>query len=152
MMIRPTRLVAVALVAGSLAACTPLYRNHGYTPFPEDLAQIRIGVDTRASVAETVGTPTTQGVTTEGGYYYVESRFRHYAFLAPEEISREVLAITFSPSGVVRNIARYGLEDGQVVVLQSRITEDNIPDRTFIQQLLRNISNFDAGSLIGGDG
>ena len=149
MMIRPTRLVAVALVAGSLAACTPLYRNHGYTPFPEDLAQIRIGVDTRASVAETVGTPTTQGVTTDGGYYYVESRFRHYAFLAPEEISREVLAITFTPDDRVRNIARYGLEDGRVVVLQTRITEDNIPDRTFIQQLLRNISNFDAGTFLG---
>ena len=144
-------LAAALVVAGSLAACSPLYRNHGFTPFPEDLARIRVGVDTRESVAETVGTPTAQGVTTDGGYYYVESRFRHFAFLAPEEISREVLAITFTPAGTVRNIARYGLEDGRVVVLQTRITEDNIPDRTFIQQLLRNISNFDAGSVLGAD-
>ena len=146
-MTRVTRIAATLLLAGSLAACAPVYRQHGFTPFPEDLAQIQVGRDTRESVAQAVGTPTTEGVTTQGGYYYVESRFRHFAFLAPEEISREVLAITFTPSGVVRNIARYGLEDGQVVVLQTRITEDNIPDRTFIQQLLRNISNFDAGRL-----
>ena len=146
---RPARLAAALLLAAGLAACTPLYRNHGFTPFPEDLAQIRVGVDTRDSVAEAVGTPTAEGVTTQGGYYYVESRFRHFAFLAPEEISREVLAITFTPDDRVRNIARYGLEDGRVVVLQTRITEDNIPDRTFIQQLLRNISNFDAGTFLG---
>ena len=137
------------LLAMVLTACVPLYRNHGYIPLPEDLAQIQVGVDTRDSVAEKVGTPTALGVLNEGGYYFVQSRFRLYGFLEPVEIERRVLAITFTDSGVVRNIESFGLEDGRVVVLTQRVTEDNIPDRTFIQQLLRNIGNFDAGAIFG---
>lgn len=135
----------------ALGACSPLYRYHGYVPLPQDLAQIAVGVDTRDTVAEAVGPPTTGGVLSDGGYYYVRSRFRHVAFLAPEEVDREVLAITFSDAGVVRNVARYGLEDGRVITLETRITEDNVPDRTFIQQLLRNLGNFDASTIVDAD-
>lgn len=141
------RFAALALCL-ALGACSPLYRFHGYVPLQQDLAQIQVGVDTRERVAQQVGTPTTGGVLSDGGYYYVRSRFRHYAFLAPEEIEREVLAITFTDAGVVRNVARYGLEDGRVITLETRVTEDNIPDRTFIQQLLRNLGNFDAGAIV----
>ena len=143
--------LAAALAAG-VAACSAQIRYHGYMPLPEDLAAIQVGVDTRETVAESVGTPTTGGVLNEGGYYYVRSRFRHFAFYEPEEVDRQVLAITFTPAGTVRNIERFGLEQGRVVVLDRRVTDDNIPDRTFIQQLLRNLGNFDAGSIIGEDG
>ena len=125
-----------------------MYRHHGYVPLPADLATIQVGVDTRDTVADRVGTPTTGGVLSDGGYYYVRSSFRTFAFLEPEEIDREVLAITFTDAGVVRNVARYGLEDGRIITLEQRVTEDNVPDRTFIQQLLRNLGNFDAASIV----
>ncbi|GGL74439.1 outer membrane protein assembly factor BamE [Wenxinia marina] len=143
--------LAVALAAG-LAACTAQIRYHGYMPLPEDLAALQVGIDTRETVAEAVGTPTTGGVLNEGGYYYVRSQFRHFAFYEPQEIDRQVLAITFTPAGVVRNIERFGLEQGRVVVLDRRVTDDNVPDRTFIQQLLRNFGNFDAATIMGDNG
>lgn len=130
------------------AACSPTFRNHGYVPFDEDLAQISVGVDTRDTVIETVGSPTSTGVSDEEAFYYVSSRFRHFAFLPPEEISREVLAISFDSRGVVRNIERFGLEDGRVVILSRRVTDDNLPDTTFLGQLLGNIGNFDPTTLI----
>ena len=40
------------------AGCSAQYRNHGYVPSEEDLAEVVIGVDTRDSVAETLGAPT----------------------------------------------------------------------------------------------
>ena len=69
--------------------------------------------------------------------------------LPPEEISREVLAISFTAEGILRNIERFGLEDGRVVTLSRRVTDDNIQDVSFITQLIRSIGNFDAGALLG---
>lgn len=145
------RILLVGALAG-LAACTPQIRNHGYVPLEQDLALVQVGVDTRETVLELVGTPTAGGILNGSGYYYVASQFRHFGWLEPQEINREVLAISFDADGVVQNIERFGLEDGQVVVLTRRVTDDNIRDTTFIRQLMGNIGNFDAGSFIGEGG
>jgi outer membrane protein assembly factor BamE (lipoprotein component of BamABCDE complex) len=148
---RGWRAAALALALGGAVACTPLYRNHGYIPLDEDLNAIVIGQDTRETVLETFGSPTAGGVMNDEGFYYVRSRFRHYGPLEPQEIDRQVLAVSFAPSGVVQNIERFGLEDGQVVTLSRRVTDDNIRDTTFIRQLLGNLGNFDASQIIGNE-
>ncbi len=142
---RMTIVGALALTAG----CIAQFRNHGYIPIESDLALVEVGVDTRETVLDKVGSPTTGGVLNDTGYYYVASRYRLYGWYEPEEITREVLAVTFTDAGRVRNIARYGIEDGQVVVLQRRVTDDNIADVSFIQQLIGNVGNVNAGALLG---
>lgn len=137
-------ILCVLVVAG----CTSVYRNHGYVPKDEELSEIVVGVDTRDTVAETVGSPSAGGVLDSSGYYYVQSRVRHFAYRRPEVVSREVLAITFDNAGVVRNIERFGLEDGQVVPLTRRVTETAATDNGFLRQLLRNLGNFAAGDIL----
>ena len=44
-----------ALVLVTLSACAGQIRNHGYMPAPDRVADILVGVDTRASVAEQLG-------------------------------------------------------------------------------------------------
>ena len=140
----------VILAALSLAvACSPVVRNHGFIPFQEDLDRIVIGQDTREGVATIVGPPTAGGVLAGGDYYYVASQFRHYGAVAPVEVSREVLAIRFDANGIVRNIERFGLDQGRVVVLSRRVTDDNIADTTFIRQLLGNIGRVNAADFVG---
>jgi outer membrane protein assembly factor BamE (lipoprotein component of BamABCDE complex) len=139
-----TAIFCVLLMAG----CSSVYRNHGYVPKDEDLSEVIVGVDTRDTVAETVGPPAASGVLDSSGYYYVQSRVRHFAYRRPEVVSREVLAISFDNRGVVRNIERYGLEDGQVVPLARRVTETAETDSGFLRQLLSNLSNFSAGNFL----
>lgn len=145
---RAASLLAVAGIV-ALSACTPQYRNHGYLPTETDLATISVGVDTRDTVIAAIGAPTVDGVLNDSGFYYVESRFRHFGPLAPQEIERQVLAVSFNESGVLTNIERFGLEDGRVITLSRRVTDDNVRDTTFIRQLLGNIGNFDPTALIG---
>lgn len=140
--------VITALLSLSLA-CSPLIKNHGYIPEEEDLARVIVGQDTRESVTSIVGPPTSGGVLNGSGYYYVQSKFRTLGVFAPEEIEREVVAISFNDAGVVTNIERFGLEDGQVVTLSRRVTDNGIKDSTFIRQLLGSIGRFDAGQFLG---
>ena len=52
----------LCLTLSSAVSCTTIYRNHGYVPSDEILANIAIGIDTHASVEDTLGMPTTGGV------------------------------------------------------------------------------------------
>lgn len=140
----------VALLAGLLvlAACTELFRNHGYAPSDADLATVVVGQSTREEVAAAIGRPSSSGVLSTAGWYYVQSRWRHYAYQAPREISREVLAVSFSEAGIVENVERFTLEDGQVVPLSRRVTESNIKGISVIKLLLGNFGRVTAGQFL----
>lgn len=149
--IRRASLRRVAIVATIVAvtACTPIIRNHGYVPAADVLALVALGVDTRETVVASVGPPTSGGILQGSAFYYVSSEFRHYGALAPQEIDRQVLAISFAEDGTVANIERFTLEDGRVVVLSRRVTDSGIRDTTFVRQLLGSIGRFDAGQFLG---
>ncbi|MGY9047153.1 hypothetical protein P775_09280 [Puniceibacterium antarcticum] len=143
------RLGLLTVAFGVLSACTAQYSSHGYVPLEEDLQQVVVGVDTRASVEDLIGVPTISGMANESGYYYIESNVRNFAYRAPEEISREVLAISFDSAGVVSNIERYGLEDGMIVPISRRVTDSSAGDISFIRKLFGNIGGFSAEDLVG---
>ncbi len=134
--------VVAAGLSVVLGACAAQYRNHGYVPTEEDLAEITVGVDTRETVAEAVGTPSAAGVLDSSGYYYVRSRVRHFGARKPEVVERRIVAITFDQRGVVRNIEEYALEDGQAVPIARRVTDNDFNSQSILGQLLKNIGNF----------
>jgi outer membrane protein assembly factor BamE (lipoprotein component of BamABCDE complex) len=137
------------IVACSLAACAPAYRNHGYVPSEDDLSEIVVGVDTKASVEETIGTPSSTGLANDEGFFYVRSRVKSLGLRAPEVVDRQLVAVSFNTSGVVTNIERYGLQDGRPIVLSRRVTSSPTEGKTFVRQLLGNIGQF-GGAGLGG--
>lgn len=141
--------LVLALGAALLAAgCTAIYRNHGYVPTEEDLAQVAVGKSTRDDVATAIGRPSSTGVLEGSAWYYVGSRWKYYGGRAPQEIDRQVLAISFSPKGVVENVERFGLERGQVVVLSRRVTKSNIKGIGLVRELLNSVGRVSAGKLL----
>ena len=48
----------------------------------------------------------------------------------------------------MENVERFGLENGQAVVLSRRVTDSNIKGLSFLRQLLGNIGNINAGQLL----
>lgn len=142
--LRATLLATLLLVA----ACTEQFRNHGYVPSDADLAAIVVGSDTRDSVRQTIGAPTSGGLLDGGDYYYVRSRMRHYAMREPEVVDRQVVAVSFTPGGVVANIERFDLSNGRIVPLSRRVTTTTVTNNSFLWQLLASIGRFSAGQLV----
>lgn len=135
----------LGLVVLTTASCATQFRNHGYAPSEAELANVVIGSDTRDTVATVVGRPSAEGLLQDGAWYYVESRFRHFAYQAPKEIEREVVAISFDGQGRVSNIERFTLEDGRVIALSRRVTATTSARVPFLRQLLGNIGRGAAG-------
>lgn len=137
-----------SLTAIAIAGCSAQYRNHGYVPPSEDLDGLIIGVETRDAILDSLGAPTTQGVIDGGNLYYVRSRFKQIGAFAPEEVSREVVALTFDDAGTLRNVERYGLQDGAVILLDHRVTETSIADQNIIRRLISTIGGPSASQFI----
>jgi len=138
-----------AMAATALIGCAATFTNHGYAPTKAELENIVVGVDTRASVEQTIGRPASTGVLTEGGWYYVASRVKNFAYRAPAVVDRQLVAVSFNKRGTVTNIERFTLKDGNVVVLSRRVTKTGIKGVSFFQQLLRNIGHVNLGSAGG---
>ena len=135
------------LVLGAVRACAPIYANHGYIPDDKDLAGIQVGQDTRDTVAGFLGRPSTEGVLNDAEWFYVQSRFKTVGARAPQEIDRQVVAISFDPAGKVSNIERFGLEKGEVVAISRRITTEPVRGRSVLAQIFGNIGRIDPSKL-----
>lgn len=142
----PARVIAV-LALVFVTACSAIVRNHGYVPPDEDLARIEVGRDTRDSVAAALGRPGISGILDDSGWYYVRHTTRTMAWQAPEEVNRDVVAISFSPSGTVTNVERFGLEDGRVVRLSRRVTEGGSAGVGFLRQAFGNLGRIDGSQF-----
>ena len=91
------------------------------------------------------------GILDESGWYYIRSRYRNFAFYAPDEIDRQVLAISFDQDGVVSNIERFGLERGRVVRLSRRVTTSNTEGIGLLRQAFGNLGNFNPADFFDDD-
>lgn len=147
--IRALRFGLVGVLMVVVAACSTIYRNHGYVPTEDELATLEVGKDTRETVTEKVGRPTASGLLNDVGWFYVQSRFAYRGAFEPREIDRQVVAITFSDAGTVQNIERFGLERGKVVPLSRRVTETNVKGLGIIRQLLGSFGRIAPGVITG---
>lgn len=149
MKISRRQLLGFALVAPlGLAACQATYRNHGYVPPDEQLAQVVVGQTAQSELEGLIGRPSAQGLLTGSAWYYVGSRWEFYGPREPREIDRQVVAVSFSEGGTVANVERFGLERGRVVVLSRRVTETGVTSIGLIRQLMGNIGRVSAGELL----
>ncbi len=144
------RLVCVLAIL-ALSACGATFQNHGYVPTEEDLQNVVVGIDTRDTVASSIGRPGAAGILSESGWYYVRSRYRQFAFYAPREVDRQVLAISFDGDGVVTNIERFGLERGRVVRLSRRVTTPNTQGIGLLRQAFGNLGRFNPADFFDGN-
>lgn len=142
-------MLACSAVIVALSACSATYRNHGYVPPQEDLEQIVVGIDTRATVEETLGTAGSTSVQEDDALYFVRSRVRTFAMLEPEVVERNVVAVSFDSNGIVENVETFGLERGQVVQFSRRVTDSSVRGKSFFRQLFGNIGSFLPGGADG---
>jgi outer membrane protein assembly factor BamE (lipoprotein component of BamABCDE complex) len=131
--------LAVALAAG---ACTPRIDQRGNKPDEDQVVLINPGVDDKNRVAELIGTPSVISTFNDRTWYYISKRTETVAFLDPETVDQEVLAISFDDSGVVDNMRIYGPEDGRTIAYVDRTTPTEGNELTLIQQLLGNLGRF----------
>lgn len=135
------RAILASACVAIISACSPIMRSYGYTPSDLDLSELTVGKDNRESVARAIGTPQASGLSNENTWFYASSLYRTNGLFTPEELEREIVAVSFTESGTLANIERYGLENGQVVTVSRRVTNPAVQNSTFVRQLFDSIGS-----------
>ncbi|WP_298725191.1 outer membrane protein assembly factor BamE [uncultured Ferrovibrio sp.] len=153
---RHTAAVIAAVLFSMIAACAPRQDYRGASIDEDKLNLITVGETTEPQVGALLGSPSTTSTFPEWGttYYYISSETEAVAFLAPELIDQQVLAISFDKEGKVREIKRYGLKDGKQIAFVERETPTRGKELTFLEQLFGNLGRFNsnAGGATGSTG
>ena len=134
------RLSAVALALGAAAACAPVSTYSGFRPERNDveLADPQVGVDTRATVQQRFGSPSTTAVFDQTSWYYVSAVQQRIAFYSPDTTDRRVMVVRFD-GDVVSGVEKYGIERGRMVNYSNEETPTRGRELGILEQLLGNV-------------
>lgn len=122
------KLMSACAIIIAVGACSTQKNNewfvchNGNMPSNERIGQIAKG-DTREKVRQILGSPSTVVSLDKNTWIYMSSDVKRVAFLAPEEIDRDVLTIRFDDEGTVTEIERMNKEHGKEVKISSDATE-----------------------------
>ena len=138
-------IAALGLVA--VLGCDGSFQTHGHMPDPDVVAQINPGADTRQTVSDLLGSPSTISTFEDDTWYYIGQMTEQFAFLKPDVVERRVLVVSFTDAGFVESTRSYALEDGRVIDPVTRETPTEGKELTLLQQLFGNFGRFDEDTI-----
>src|ERR1700741_1794883 len=133
------RLAPVFFLAAALSACTAVVIQRGYVPDPAAAGSIAVGTDTKVTVAQKLGNPSTTATFGGDVWYYISATEEQQAFFAPIITDRHILAVEFNSQGQVANIRHYGLQYGRGVDYVTRETPTRGKELTILQQMFNAV-------------
>jgi outer membrane protein assembly factor BamE (lipoprotein component of BamABCDE complex) len=134
------RLSAAAIALSAAAACAPVQTYSGFLPERNDvqIQDPQPGVDTRATVQQRFGTPSTTAVFDQTAWYYVSSVQERIAFYDPNTVERRVMVVRFD-GDTVASVENFGMERGRLVSYSDEVTPTRGRELGVIEQLLGNV-------------
>lgn len=136
------RLSAAAIVAAAAAtaACSPVQTYNGFMPDRnnQEIPEPQVGVDTRDTVMQRFGSPSTTAVFDQTAWYYVSSVQERVAFYSPRITERRVMVVRFD-GDTVSSVEKFGLERGRIVAYNDEVTPTRGRELGVLEQLLGNV-------------
>jgi outer membrane protein assembly factor BamE (lipoprotein component of BamABCDE complex) len=134
------------LAALLLGGCAKDIEARGNLPTPEALAKLAPGEQTRQDVQGILGTPATTATFDNENWYYISAHTTQYAFYPNHELDRTIYVVSFDQRGILSDVRKLSLEDGQNVAIASRETPTKGREVSLLEQLLGNIGRIGGGN------
>lgn len=126
-----------------LSSCSnDLFLTHnGNMPSNERIAKVKVG-NTKNEVINNLGAPSSVVSLDQNTWIYMSSDIKRVAFMAPEEVDRDVLTIEFDNGGKVEKINRLSKKNGIEVAVSDDKTETLGHDAGFFEKFFGGIGNY----------
>lgn len=128
-----------AVLGLALAACGNNQQIRGYLFDPDLANEILPGVDNRASVEATLGSPTLPALFDDHTWYYVSTAVRTRPVFWPDPRWHRVMAVKFADNGAVASVINYDLSSTRFITPIDEKTPTRGRNVNFFQQLFSNI-------------
>ncbi|MEQ1706801.1 MAG: outer membrane protein assembly factor BamE [Terricaulis sp.] len=132
--------MAAIAVLSAAAACAPVQTYNGFRSDRnnQEIPDPQVGVDTRSTVQQRFGSPSTTAVFDQTAWYYVSSVQERVAFYTPRITDRDVMVVRFD-GDTVAAVEKYGVERGRIVSYDDEVTPTRGRELSVLEQLLGTI-------------
>ena len=143
---RLSRFFALGLGLLALAGCDLPTTQRGNLPKADALNQVKPGITDKQTVTRLLGTPSATAAFDDHTWYYISNETKQVAFLDPQLLDQQVVAIRFNDQGIVVGVDRKGLSDANAITPNPNATPAPGREYTFLEQLIGNFGKFNSGS------
>jgi len=131
----------VVLLGLSSACSSDLFLdNNGNMPDKDRIGKIHLGLD-KNEVYDILGAPSSVTGLSDDHWIYMSSTIKRVAFMRPEEIHRQVLAITFDDDKVSK-IDSKTLADGHNIVIDNEETQATEREQGFFKKYFGGVGSY----------
>ncbi|VAV98923.1 hypothetical protein MNBD_ALPHA01-167 [hydrothermal vent metagenome] len=138
-------IIITAMTVLALSSCTSRKFVRGYTADQEMISSIRAQVDTRTSVKEMLGSPSSVATFDNNNWYYYSKRSESLAFFKEKITEMNIVAVRFDDDGYVTTVDKYTLDNRNNISPVGNTTPTHGRELSFLQELFGNIGRFGAG-------
>jgi len=140
-MIRRAAALAVSTLV-LLGACTPITTYQGFQAVEANPKDVKVGVDSKATVMDRLGSPSAVAAFDPNTWYYISQVSDQMAFHTADIRRRDIVAINFDKGDdKVLAVNTYTLKDGHVVPFNKRSTPTRGRELSILEQIIGNIGN-----------
>jgi outer membrane protein assembly factor BamE (lipoprotein component of BamABCDE complex) len=133
-------LMAAGLSAVAVSGCAPLRSTTGYQAIDKQPKDIKVGVDTKSTVLDQLGSPSAQSTFDTNVWYYISQNSEVVGYHKAKTTKRSIVAITFEKTDEkVTKVDTFSLKDGKVLAYNNRETPTRGRELSVIEQLLGNV-------------
>lgn len=133
------------VLTGALSGCAGRTDTRGNEIATEQISEIKVGETSRDEVLSMLGSPSSTAKFGDEIWYYIFEQTETVAFLAPDVVNRQVLAVQFDEEAMVSKIGTLGLENSNEVTPVDRKTPTAGNRLSFFEQMIANFGRFNTG-------
>lgn len=119
----------------ALSACAPTITNHGYNSEKIQVSMFKVGQTNQDQVMQELGSPSTISAFKEPIWYYVSKTTSTKSFFKPDVTDQQTLALTFTESGILKEMKIISKDESKDV----KIVEDRTEPKGYDTGLLREV-------------
>ncbi len=138
--------LAVVLIGAVAAGCAPIREQNGYQAIEHKPADVKVGVDTKSTVLDALGSPSVVSTFDPNVWFYMTQRTSQLAYHALRVYRRNIVQISFDKdSEKVTSVDTFTLKDGHIIAYNGRETPTRGRQLSGLEQILGNIGR---GSML----
>lgn len=121
------------------SACSTKFEQQGYMLTKKAVESIKVGIDTKTTVLQKLGSASTFDAFSEETWIYISRTTEQKPFYKPKTIDQKALAITFDELGKVKKIRNLDFNNRKLVNHQTRETKSSGMKSSILKELFQNL-------------
>ncbi len=142
------KIIGLVLIQFALIGCSPFIENRGFNHETLDISVVQIGVDTKDTIMEKFGSPSSTSLypsqpgLKDSKWFFITKQTSTSAFFKPDTLNQQTVVVSFNEKDVVTEVQK--IEGETVVAVNKNKTENTGYETNVMRDIFGNFGKYSA--------